>query len=284
MSDAGSRFVALSDGRRLSYSVWGTGENGTWIHCHGIPGSRHELAHLRRELAGQGCRVIVPDRPGYGASTPHSDYELATHAEDLEQLANQHELTRFALSGFSGGGVFALTAAHYLTGRVSRLAIAATPAAPLMRTPFAHASELTGSTWRAALHNPQALAQDLEALTGCRSTLAQALISAAGDVEGRFLSSEGMRHHFTANLTAALAQGATTAARALVRDIVLMVNDWKIPPITASLPVDIIHGKDDLLAHQEHQTALLDWLPTARGQTIAGCGHYPALAHLIRKR
>lgn len=50
MSEPTTCHLTLADGRNLSYSDIGTGENGTWIHCHGIPGSRNELTHFTEAL------------------------------------------------------------------------------------------------------------------------------------------------------------------------------------------------------------------------------------------
>ncbi|MEX0604843.1 MAG: alpha/beta hydrolase [Marinobacter sp.] len=282
MADSDTRHIRLADGRNMSYSDTGSGENGIWLHCHGIPGSRNELAHLTDRVSGKGYRVIIPDRPGYGSSSPHPDYQFTDHSDDLKQLSDHLNLRHFALTGFSGGGVFALTAAHDLATRVSELAIAATPAVPLMQNPFAHASEMTASIWHAALKNPTELAQEMEVLTGDPGSLAEALISAAGAVEGRFLLSKGIRDYFTANLTMAVAQGTKIAAQALVRDTCLMVSDWKIKPGDLNLSVIIIHGEEDRLVYQEHQSVLLAWLPTARGLVLAKCGHFEVLSGLIR--
>lgn len=276
--------MTLADGRTLSYLDTGTGEAGTWIHCHGIPGSRNELAHLIADLIRQGYRLIIPDRPGYGGSTPHPNYRFASHAEDLQQLADQLDLYHFTLSGFSGGGVFALTAAHDLGTRISRLAIAATPAVPLMQNPFGHASELTANAWRAALDNPGALATDLETLTCDPGAMADAMISAGGVDEARFWQSDHRASAFAANLTTALAQGTTTAAQTLARDSALMAGDWGINPEAITQPVDIIHGRDDRLVHLEHQGALLTWLPKARKVTVAHTGHYGVVSTLWASR
>lgn len=148
MNDGVTRHLALPDGRTLSYSDWGTGDRGTWIHCHGIPGSRGELTHLYSDPGLAGLRLIVPDRPGYGDASPHPDYGFAQHTADVSRLADHLGLDRFCLSGFSGGGVFALATALSLDKRVAQLTIAATPAVPLMSNPFQHASDLTANAWR----------------------------------------------------------------------------------------------------------------------------------------
>lgn len=272
-----TRYFRLSDGRTLSYSDTGTGENGTWVHCHGIPGSRYELLHLESDLVRAGVRVIVPDRPGYGLSTPHPGYQFSNHSEDLKQLADYLGLQIFRLSGFSGGGVFALAAAHNLESRVECLSIAATPAVPLMETPFEHASELTANTWQAALENPTALAVELKALTGSAGVLSEALLDAAGMHERQYLSSVLVAPGFLASINAALEQGPEMAAEALARDTFLIADSWPFQPEDLSIPVRVIHGAEDELVHKEHQAALSRQLPDSQARVVSG-GHYSALS------
>src|SRR6056297_1195780 len=219
MTDTDRIYCAdLPDGRKLSYSDIGTGENGTWIHCHGIPGSRKEAHHLQDQLLRNGVRLIVPDRPGYGQSTPAADYGFSEHSDDLTRLADHLKLATFRLSGFSGGGVFAMAAAHHLGNRIEQLVIAATPAVPLIDNPYDYASELTANTWRAALEDREALAKELEALTDSVELISNAMLEAVGKHERRYLLSASVQPGFKENLRTALEQGAVTAADALSRD------------------------------------------------------------------
>lgn len=278
MTDAARNLnFRLPDGRNLSFSDIGTGENGTWIHCHGIPGSRNELFHLESTLFRAGVRVIAPDRPGYGKSTPCPRYGFSHHSDDLRQLADHLQLNEFMLSGFSGGGVFAMAAAHDLGKRIEQLIIAATPAVPLMDNPYDYASELTASTWRAALDDCGALAKELETLTASVNVLADALMGAVGDQEEHYLSSNSVRPGFMQSLCAALEQGSLTAANALARDSFLTAHSWPFAPKDIHLPVRVIHGSGDRLVHIEHQIILSRKFPDATPEIISGA-HYGALS------
>jgi len=283
MTDTDRTYCAdLPDGRKLSYSDIGTGENGTWIHCHGIPGSRKEAHHLQDQLVHSGVRLIVPDRPGYGQSTPAADYGFSEHSDDLRRLADHLQLTTFRLSGFSGGGVFAMAAAHELGNRIEQLVIAATPAVPLMENPYEYASELTASTWRAALEDPEALTRELETLTGSVDVLSGALLDAAGEKERKYLSSAPVQSGFIKNLYASLEQPPATAADALSRDSVLTTALWPFNPGTIYVPTRIIHGIEDCLVHKEHHDALQGRLPAPETELLDCGGHYEALSLIWR--
>tara|TARA_R110000850_G_scaffold265411_1_gene395153 strand:- start:102 stop:950 length:849 start_codon:yes stop_codon:yes gene_type:complete len=274
MTDFGTRHLQLSDGRNLSYSDGGSGDNGVWIHCHGIPGSRHELAHISGNLCSSGLRLIVPDRPSYGDSTPHAEYGFTQHSADLRELADHLGLERFSVSGFSGGGVFAMATAHDLGERAEMLTIAATPAVPLMSNPFDYASDLTANVWRAALEDPDKLAIELQTLTASPDTLADALISATGPDEAEHLSSEPVYKAFRKSTRTALQQGSTESAQAFARDSRLVADQWPFRPEDLDLPIQVIHGQCDELVHKQHQSALIKHLADAESSLLAGEGHY----------
>jgi len=274
--------LRLPDGRNLSFSDTGTGENGTWIHCHGIPGSRNELFHLQSTLLNAGVRVIVPDRPGYGQSTPFPEYGFSHHSDDLRQLADHLQLEAFRLSGFSGGGVFAMAAAHGLGNRIEQLVIAATPAVPLMDNPYDYASELTANTWRAALEDREALAKELALLTDSVELISNAMLEAVGKHERRYLLSASVQPGFKENLRTALEQGAVTAADALSRDSFLTAAPWPFRPKSLSLPTLVIHGEEDVLVHMAHHDALVGHLPIPNTELLDCGGHYEALSLIWR--
>ncbi|MGM0766427.1 MAG: alpha/beta fold hydrolase [Pseudomonadota bacterium] len=278
MNKSANRYMQLSDGRRLSYSDTGSGRNGTWIHCHGIPGSRHELAHLHSAVHAADLRLIVPDRPGYGSATPLPHYGFSQHSDDLAQLADHLGLERFSVSGFSGGGVFAMATVLDLGERVSQLTIIATPAVPLMRNPFDHASNLTADAWRSAIRNPEALALELQPLTASAEELCQAFLAAAGPDEARYLSSQPRKESFTGNFHTALNQGPVAAASAIARDSGLIANRWPFSPERLTVPVRVVHGQEDQLVHPAHQRALITCLHDAESCVVDDAGHYSALS------
>jgi pimeloyl-ACP methyl ester carboxylesterase len=277
MNDHNTRQFQLSDDRQLSYSDTGTGNNGIWIHCHGIPGSRYELSHLNDQLVAAGLRVIVPDRPGYGASTPCPGYDFSQHAADLRQLADHLGLEQLSVSGFSGGGVFALAFAHDPGARVERISIAGTPAVPLMQNPFDYASELTAGSWQAALTDIGQFADQLKALTGPDNALADAMMEAVGMGDKQHLCSARIRPAFRHSIRTALQQGAVESARALARDTHLTVQPWPFDSAELKLPVRIIHGTDDHLVHRQHARALFCQIPQAEQIFPEGKGHFEVL-------
>ena len=71
---------------------------------HGSPGDGESLIGLAKSLS-RTRRVIVPDLPGFGASTAKiPDYGFRAHAFYLEQFADRLNIEKFHLLGFSMGG------------------------------------------------------------------------------------------------------------------------------------------------------------------------------------
>jgi pimeloyl-ACP methyl ester carboxylesterase len=64
-----------------------------------------------------GVRLIALDRPGFGLSSPKPDYGIIDWPDDVAELAQAKNITRFSVFGLSGGGPFALACAYALPKR-----------------------------------------------------------------------------------------------------------------------------------------------------------------------
>ena len=115
----------LSDGRNLSYEVFGTPDGSPVFYFHGFPGSRLDV-HLFNgpSLAvNQNLRLIAVDRPGYGSSDPDPGRNLNDWPKDLVELADHLEIQSFSILGYSGGAPFALACAAEIPDRVREVVV-----------------------------------------------------------------------------------------------------------------------------------------------------------------
>lgn len=119
--------------RFLAYSDDGPQDGAAVIHCHGSNSSRLEQALDPAILQQNRVRLIVPDRPGHGRSSPQPNRSLRHWAQDVAQLADALNLAEFAVTGYSAGGPHAAAVAHYLPQRVTRLGLISS-LAPFDRT------------------------------------------------------------------------------------------------------------------------------------------------------
>jgi pimeloyl-ACP methyl ester carboxylesterase len=101
--------IRLSDGRKLSYAVYGSPvPRTTIIYMHGFPSSRFEGKLWHSVCAKRSIRLIAPDRPGNGASTFQFNRSILDWPADVTALADQLKVNEFYVLGASGGASYTL--------------------------------------------------------------------------------------------------------------------------------------------------------------------------------
>ncbi len=123
--------LTTSDGTRLYYKDWGSGQ--PVVFSHGWPLQADSWEAQMFFLASNGYRCIAHDRRGHGRSTqPWNGNEMDTYGRDLATLIETLDLRNAVLVGFStGGGEVARYIGRYGTERVAKAAlVSAVP--PLM--------------------------------------------------------------------------------------------------------------------------------------------------------
>jgi pimeloyl-ACP methyl ester carboxylesterase len=118
------------------------------VLVHGSPGSSEVLGRLA-SLLSRRFRVIVPDLPGFGASTHDlPDYSFRAHGEYLIELLDALHIDRAQFVGFSMGGGVVLSIADLAPPRVASLV--------MLSAIGIQEHELTGNYWvNHVLHGAQ---------------------------------------------------------------------------------------------------------------------------------
>ena len=114
-----TRTVTLDDGRTLAYAEVGDPEGRPLLLFHGTPSSRLDAYWLDAAARAHGWRLVAPDRPGHGRSSPHRGRAVTDWPADVAELADQLGMRHFGVLGFSGGAPYALATAHQLSHRVT---------------------------------------------------------------------------------------------------------------------------------------------------------------------
>lgn len=115
------RTATLSGNIRLAYLDSESGEPVLLIH--GSPGSSDVLRGLMKQMPPR-YRCIVPDLPGFGASTHElANYSFNVHARYLLELMDRLGIARAHLVAFSMGGGVALSMAALAPDRVASLSM-----------------------------------------------------------------------------------------------------------------------------------------------------------------
>jgi pimeloyl-ACP methyl ester carboxylesterase len=141
----------LPDGRTLSYLVFDEGtDDGPLVVVLDGPGSRG-LARAAAPIAVElGIRLVAPDRPGFGGSTPAPQRGIADWPADHAALLDALGAERAGVLAQSGGTPFGLAAAAALPKRTPAVALIGALAPLAEREPHRTAGrQLRTATWLA---------------------------------------------------------------------------------------------------------------------------------------
>jgi pimeloyl-ACP methyl ester carboxylesterase len=96
-----------SDNKKTFYQEYGDPSNKAMILLHGI-GADHNMWKLQVQVfAEKGFYVLVPDMFGHGNSSRVDSLELKDWQQQINDLAEEKNLSKFILVGVSMGGVIA---------------------------------------------------------------------------------------------------------------------------------------------------------------------------------
>jgi pimeloyl-ACP methyl ester carboxylesterase len=121
-----SRTLRTAAGRVTGYYEYGDPDGRPVIVLHGTPACGAGFAWADIRARERGVRLLAPDRPGVGDSEPWAHgtgRTVAEYAPELRSFADALDLGAFAIVGYSGGGPYALAAAHALADRIPAAAV-----------------------------------------------------------------------------------------------------------------------------------------------------------------
>jgi pimeloyl-ACP methyl ester carboxylesterase len=278
---AATATTSTADGRTLAFCEWGDREGTPVFSLHGTPGSRlgrHPDEDVYRRA---GVRVVTYDRAGYGGSTRHHGRQVADAAGDVAAVADVLGLTRFAVTGGSGGAPHALACAALMPDRVTRCASVVGPA------PFGPGG-LSSEEWLDGMveGNVKEFGWALEGEDTLRPELereADELIasldsdSAQPLGEDYTLSPEDLAvigaGEIRAMLTASVKEGIGRSVDGIVDDDLAFTRPWGFEVSEITVPVAVWYGPHDTLVPAGHGEWLARTIPGAEVVVLDG-GHF----------
>lgn len=257
------RWLSPAGFHRLAWTEWGPPEGAPVVCVHGLTRTGRDFDALAAALAGRGRRVLCPDMPGRGASDRLPDPSL--YRNDIYAGACAHLLAILGEApadwvGTSMGGIIGMMLAAMPNTPIRRLVVNDVgpfiPAASLARI-----GAYLGQVWRFT---------DLAAAEA-HTRKAYAPFGTLTDAQWRHLAETSVRPHPEGGYRLHYDPAIAEAFRAPAEDIAF----WPIwERITA--PTLVLRGEhSDLLLPET--AARMARKPDVRVQTIAGCGHAPAL-------
>jgi len=267
--------VTLPDGRAMSVHAWGPADGPLLIHFHGVPGSRLELLPAADALAAGGVRVVAPDRPGIGRSDPAPGRGLVDCAADAVALADHLGVERFAVSGFSAGGPYALATAASFPDRITAvllLSSAGDPSTPDADRGVVASERLLG---RLAQRKPavaRLLWRGTRSLLRRRPSLVTGSLLSTAPADAAWFDPEKSRE-VAETLLESLRQGTD----AMVEDYGRCYDLWDFDPRAVRAPVTAWHGEADQLVPMRLAEHLQAELADASLVRLPGTGHIGTL-------
>jgi pimeloyl-ACP methyl ester carboxylesterase len=236
--------LTLRDGRIVAWREYGP-DNGTPIlRFQGTPGSRHSRYPHEESYDRFHVRVLVFDRPGYGASTRLPGRGVAVVAHDAAELLDHLGLETVHVSGGSGGGPHVLAFAALHPERV-RAATVIVGMAPTVEEDLEGLIEINRDGWNAAQKGWEAmyalLAPKRDELLADPLAGFQAVMDAAPASDKAVMEDPDWQRVLIEDVTEAFRPGAEGWADEAMATIL----PWDFDPSDVRCTVTWWHGEHD---------------------------------------
>ena len=271
--------VKARDGRRLQVDVSGNPRGRPVFLLHGTPGSRVGPRPRESVLYRLGVHLICYDRPGYGGSDRHPGRTVGAAALDIEAIADDLGIERFAVVGRSGGGPHALAAAALLPERVSGVVVLVglAPANAYGLDWFQGMTENNVKGYRTADEDGLKLVERLR-LQADRARrdpehLVDVLRTQMTDPDLLVVGDFAIRRLLAQTYAEALRNGPY----GWIDDVLALRSQWGFRPEHIRPPVLLWHGADDNFSPASHTRWLAARIPRAYAQVQAQTAHFGAV-------
>ena len=275
----GESDVKTDDGRLLRVSVTGSPHGIPVFLLHGTPGSRRGPKPRHSVVYRLGVQLITYDRPGYGGSTRSPGRTVADAAMDVQRIADELGIRRFAVVGRSGGGPHALACAALLPKSVTQTAV-------LVSVAPTDADDLDWFDGMVKLNVDEFTVADADlALLDDRLQLrADQTLSNPKDLtymlgsnlpgpDARTLGEVGIRRILADTYAEALRSGP----HGWIDDVFALRREWGFRLDAIEGPVLLWHGADDNFSPPSHTRWLAEHIPGAVVEVQRDTAHFGAM-------
>ncbi len=276
------RTVRTPDGRTLAVEEAGDPAGRPVLVHTGTPNSRHLYGPNVRDAAARGLRLISYDRPGYGGSSPQPGRTVADCASDVRAICAELGIDRLATWGISGGGPHVLACAALLPDLVSAAASLAS-LAPYDADGldyFAGMGQENVDDIRLFLTDEAAARlktdQDREEL------LATSPADAAKAIESLLTPTDAAALHgeLAEYLTCSAQDGLAPGSQGWWDDN-CMVRPWGFNLSDITVPVLLLHGRQDMFVPFGHGEWLAAHIPGVEARLLEEDGHLTLLQNRV---
>ena len=267
--------IKTPDGRTLAVQEGGDPGGKPVLGHNGTPNSRQLYAPHVTDAAARGIRLISYDRPGYGESSPQPGRTIASAADDVRAICSALGISRLATWGVSGGGPHVLACAALLPDLVSAAASLASLA------PY----EAEGLDWFAGMGQENvddfklAVADPAASRAKAEQDRAEMLAVSAQDLHTQFATllsptdAAVMTGAVADYLALSLRDGLAPGVEGWTEDGLAMAGPWGFSVADITVPVLVMHGREDQFVPFGHGQWLAARIPGAEARLLDHDGH-----------
>jgi pimeloyl-ACP methyl ester carboxylesterase len=276
--------VQTADGRTLTVEDNGDPAGRPVLVHMGTPNSRHLYGPNVTDAAARGLRLISWDRPGYGGSTPQPGRTVADVAADSRTICEALGIGPVAMWGISGGGPHVLACAALLPD----LVVAAASLASLAPYPaegldwFAGMGQENVDGFRLMLSGDEAAAhakveEERDGmLAATADDVADELATLLTPTDAAVLTGD-----FAEYLVSSSKEGLAPGSQGFWDDSYAACRPWGFDFANISVPVLVMHGRQDQFVPFGHGEWLAGHIPGVEARLLDHDGHLTLLAYRV---
>ena len=277
-----TRTIPVGSGRELCVELAGDPDGKPILVHAGQPMSRRLYSGWIADAEKKGIRLIGYDRPGYGGSTVHPGYTVASGAHDVLAIAEALGHDRLGVWGISGGGPYALACASLLPDMAVAVAAVASvaPYGVGDLDYFAGMGEANVEGMKLFFSDPQVSRRDLregreEILAATPEQLAEVLKDLLSPVDAEVLSDDLARWLTETNKIA-----VSAGDQGWWDDGAAQLTSWGFDLRDIRVPVKIWHGRQDRFVPVQHGKWLAANIPGAEADISDRDGHLTIIGRI----
>jgi pimeloyl-ACP methyl ester carboxylesterase len=263
----------LKDGRELEILDNGINSESAIIFHHGTPGHANMWSGWLESAAAVGIRAIAYSRAGYGTSDRNPGRSVVSINNDIAQLLDAKNITKFVSIGWSGGGPHCI-ANTFEPRNVGAISLAGVGAFGVDDLDFLEGmgpenhdefgAALKGEAVIDQWMNDNAVA--MKSVSG--NDIREAFGGLIGDADKAVLEGDEA-DAMAASMRSALA----VSFDGWIDDDLVFVKPWGFDLAAITKPVFLWQGDDDFMVPHAHSYWLEKHIPTAKLTFKPGEGH-----------
>ena len=262
------------DGRTLAWCEQGDPDGQPVLYCHGFPSCGREARFADTAARAAGVRLIAPDRPGMGDSTPQPGRRIRDWPAEARALQAHLGAATMPVLGLSGGAPYALACTAMAPERFGPIACLG-GLGPLEDPEHAlgmsAVSRLSIRLARRRSPLQAAMFHTLGAVIRRQPKILFALLAGTAPPADRAVFRDReLRGTWQAAMRHAMANGAGGA----IDELRLYVQPWDVPLERIDASVTLWHGDQDSVVPGHHAERLHALLPTSTLQRCSNEGHF----------